>query len=386
MTGSREGGRGAVGGQDDATRRGSLSAPGALADAPVAGGEPEHSEAAQLPDEPLAQLAAKYGLKPSAARPPLIEYMRRIWRRRYFVTGFATAQNVAMYTEAKLGQVWQILTPLLNVAVYYLIFGLILDTKRGVPDFIAFLVIGVFIFNFTQRSFIISSRVMWDSLPLIRALYFPRACLPLGYVLIELQQLGISLIVIFATVLAVGQPVTWYWLLIIPVLIMQTLFNIGAAFILARFGAGFDDVSQLLPFIVRTWFYASGVMFSIQTFHNLHVHPTIAKILQYNPAAIYITLTRDALLESQRQSTPGSKPYNRALCALYYNPPRYSPQRFHSVAQYHKFLNANMFNSAHCAAVVSQANLWLFGALWAVVILVVGFIFFWRAEVQYGRG
>jgi len=385
MTGSREGDR-QVSGQDDASRRGSLSAPGALADAPAAGAETESSEAAQLPGEPLVQLAARYGLQPSAARPPLIEYLRRIWRRRYFVSGFATAQNVAMYTEARLGQVWQILTPLLNVAVYYLIFGLILNTKRGVPDFIAFLVIGVFIFNFTQRSFIISSRVMWDSLPLIRALYFPRACLPLGYVLIELQQLAISLIVIFATVLAVGQPVTWYWLLIIPVLIMQTLFNIGAAFILARFGAGFDDVSQLLPFIVRTWFYASGVMFSIQTFSTLRNHPTLTRILQYNPAAIYITLTRNALLESQRQSMPGSKPHNQFLCNLYYHPPPYSKQRFHSVQLYHKFLSANIFNSAHCPAVVSQSSLWLFGALWAVIVLVVGFIFFWRAEVQYGRG
>jgi teichoic acid transport system permease protein len=386
MTGSREGDH-QVSGQDDASRRGSLSAPGALADAPVAGGETERSEAAQLPDEPLAQLAAKYGLQPSAARPPLVEYIRRIWRRRYFVTGFATAQNVAMYTEARLGQVWQILTPLLNVAVYYLIFGLILNTKRGVPDFIAFLVIGVFIFNFTQRSFIISSRVMWDSLPLIRALYFPRACLPLGYVLIELQQLGISLVVIFATVLAVGQPITWHWLLIIPILAMQTLFNIGAAFILARFGAGFDDVSQLLPFIVRTWFYASGVMFSIQTFSTLRYHYTLTRILQYNPAAIYITLTRNALLASQRQSMPGAKPYNQALCDLYYKPP---PPPVHptpgQLERYHKFLQANIFNSAHCPAVVSQSSLWMFGALWAVVILVVGFIFFWRAEVQYGRG
>ena len=292
-----------------------------------------------------------------------------------------------MYTEARLGQVWQILTPLLNVAVYYLIFGLILNTKRGVPDFIAFLVIGVFIFNFTQRSFIISSRVMWDSLPLIRALYFPRACLPLGYVLIELQQLGISLIVIFATVLAVGQPVTWYWLLIIPVLVMQTLFNIGAAFILARFGAGFDDVSQLLPFIVRTWFYASGVMFSIQTFSTLRNHHTLTRLLQYNPAAIYITLTRNALLESQRQSMPGAKPYNPALCASYYHPPPPPPHPTPlQLERYHKFLQANIFNSAHCPAVVSQSSLWMFGALWAVVILVVGFIFFWRAEVQYGRG
>jgi teichoic acid transport system permease protein len=282
-----------------------------------------------------------------------------------------------MYTEARLGQLWQILTPLLNVAVYYLIFGLILNTKRGVPDFIAFLVIGVFIFNFTQRSFIISSRVMFDSLPLIRALYFPRACLPLGYVLIELQQLGISLIVIFATVLAVGQPVTWYWLLLVPVLVMQTLFNVGAAFILARVGAGFDDVSQLLPFIVRTWFYASGVMFSIQTFSTLAAHPTLTRILQYNPAAIYITLARNALLQSQRQSMPGAKPYNKALCTLYYHPPPHSSPRFRA---------ANMFNSAHCHAVVSPSSLWLSGAAWAVIVLVVGFLFFWRAEVQYGRG
>ena len=134
MTGSRDSGRGQVSGQGDASRRGSLNAPGALADAPVEGAETERSEAAQLPDEPLAGLAARYGLKPSAARPPLVEYIRRIWRRRYFVTGFATAQNVAMYTEARLGQVWQILTPLLNVAVYYLIFGLILNTNMLDPN------------------------------------------------------------------------------------------------------------------------------------------------------------------------------------------------------------------------------------------------------------
>jgi teichoic acid transport system permease protein len=132
-----------------------------------------------------------------------------------------------------------------------------------------------------------------------------------------------------------------------------------------------------LPFIVRTWFYASGVMFSIQTFPTLHAHPTLAKILQYNPAAIYITLTRNALLQSQRQSMPGSKPYNQALCNLYYHPPPHSSKQF---------LAANIFNSAHCPAVVSQSSLWLFGALWAVVILVAGFLFFWRAEVQYGRG
>src|SRR5438046_1356158 len=117
------------------------------------------------PDEPLRGLAARYGLGPSAARPSPLAYLKQLWQRRHFVVAFATARNVAMYSEARLGQVWQILTPLLNAAVYFLIFGIILDTKRGVPNFVPFLVTGIFIFTFTQRSFIIASRVINNSLP-----------------------------------------------------------------------------------------------------------------------------------------------------------------------------------------------------------------------------
>jgi teichoic acid transport system permease protein len=354
------------------SKRRSLSAPGGLSDAPEMDDE-EYvpDEAAGLPGDPLADLAREHGLQLSSARPKLFDYMKQLWQRRYFITGFATARNIAMYTDSRLGQVWQVLTPLLNVGVYYLIFGLVLDTSRGVKNFIAFLVIGVFVFNFTQRSCIISSRVMFDSLPLIRALHFPRACLPLGYVLIELQQLMVSVVVIFATVLAVGEPVTWYWLLIIPVLLMQTLFNVGCSFILARIGAGFDDVSQLLPFIVRTWFYCSGVMFSIQTYRTLAQHPGLTRLLQYNPAAVYITLVRDVLMRSQRLSSPGAQPYNSHLCTLYY--------QHSSESQY-------ILDSGHCHAVINQATLWYCGIGWGVLAIVVGFIFFWRAEVQYGRG
>ncbi|MGH3159262.1 MAG: ABC transporter permease [Streptosporangiaceae bacterium] len=372
MSGSRTRGRGQLAGPGTLTGRGQLAGPGTLTDSPVGTSAVEVGENTLIPPgENLADLANRYGLLPSSKRPPIVEYIRRIWRRRYFVTGFATAQNVAMYTEARLGQVWQVLTPLLNVAVYFLIFGFILDTKRGVDDFLAFLVIGVFVFNFTQRSFITASRVMIDSLPLIRALYFPRACLPLGYVIIELQQLVVAYLVLFGIVLVTGEPLTWYWLLLIPVLIMQTVFNTGACFILARWGAGFDDVSQLLPFIVRTWFYASGIMFSIQTYSNLASHPLLARVLQYNPAAIYITLARNALMSTQRLGMPGAHPYNKHLCYLYYH-----------LGQ----PGAKLSDSAYCHALVSTTGLWLFGALWAVVALAVGFVFFWRAEVRYGRG
>lgn len=363
------------------SERGRLSAPGGLVDgtghlAQVGGQFPDGQcpgDMVRAPDgTPLAQFAVQHGLRRTAVRPPVLDYLRQLWRRRHFIVAFATARNVAMYTEARLGQLWQVLTPLLNALIYYFIFGILLGTSRGVPDFVAFLVTGIFVFNFTQRSFITTSRVIFDSLPLIRALPFPRASLPIGYVLIELQQLALSMVVLVVIVLATGEPLTWYWLLTIPALALQSLFNMGAGLVLARLGAGLDDISQLLPFIVRAWMYASGVMFSIQTIGTLRDHPTIRLVLELNPATAYINLVRYALLKSQRLSTPGAKPYNGHLCHLYTTQSTKHP--------------AMDYLSAYCHAAVGMNTTWLIAAGWAVAVALIGFFVFWEAEARYGRG
>src|SRR4030081_1103108 len=76
-------------------------------------------------------MAAKYGLAVAGARPRPWAYARRLWVARHFIVTWATARNQAMYSGSRLGQIWQVLTPILNVAVYYLIFGVLLGTSRG---------------------------------------------------------------------------------------------------------------------------------------------------------------------------------------------------------------------------------------------------------------
>ena len=320
---------------------------------------------AELPDTPLAELAAQHGLRPSAERPPVFQYMRHLWQRRHFIMAFATARNIAMYTEARLGQVWQVLTPLLNAGVYFLIFGLLLHIDRGIPNYLGFLVTGVFVFNFTQRAFISTSTVITESLPLIRALRFPRAALPLAYVMIELQQMLLSVLVLAVILVCTGEPITWYWLLVIPALLLQTIFNVGAGLAVARLGSNVNDFSQLLPFLMRTWLYVSGVLFNIAT---LDVGRKYIALLQINPAAIYISLFREAMLETQRQSQPGAMPYNAQKCAVW------------------RHTKSPLDWSAYCHPVTNPAHYWIYAIAWAVLALVVGFYFFWRAEAKYGRG
>ena len=346
--------------------RGRLTAPGSLLNGTTLA--PGGEDPAQPPEgsSSLAELAAQYGLRPSSARPSLVAYLRLVWQRRHFIVAYATARSVSMYTEARLGQLWQVLTPLLNSAVYYLVFGILFQANRGIKHYIAYLVTGVFVFGFTERSIVVGSTVMRANIALIRALHFPRACLPLAYVLVEFQQLLVSLLVLFAIVLGTGEPLTWYWLFLVPVLVMQATFNMGAALILARVGAGAQDVSQLIPFLTRIWRYFCGVMYSIASLPA--TLPEWAKnVLSLNPAAVYISLTRYAIMSTQRNDAPGAQPFNAAKCAIF---------------------NAKKIPAlqAYCHPTTTTSELWLAGVGWAVVTLAVGVVYFWQAETRYGRG
>jgi teichoic acid transport system permease protein len=320
----------------------------------------------------------EHGLRPSASRPPLREYLRDLRNRWAFMLALATARNIALYTEAKLGQLWQVLTPLLNAGVYFLVFGLLLHINRGIPNYLAFLVAGVFVFNFTQRAFITTSKVITDSLPLIRALQFPRAALPLAYVIIELQQMLLAMAVLVVILLLTHEPLTVYWLLAIPAMILQTVFNVGAGLLVARIGAEVNDFSQLLPFLLRTWMYASGVIFSI-TGLAINAHKWAIELLQINPAAVYIALMRNSLMTSDRLSQAGSQPYDKFKCTTFLFEKTHPPVST-------KVVEAHKYWGAYCKGYVSPHYFWLIGTGWAVLALAVGFIFFWRAEARYGRG
>lgn len=296
--------------------------------------------AAPSPDEglPAAQLAAKYGLAVSGARPSLVEYVRQLWGRRHFVLAFSQAKLTAQYSQAKLGQLWQVATPLLNAGVYYFIFGVILHASRGMSKdvYIPFLVTGVFVFTFTQSSVMSGVRAISGNLGLVRALHFPRASLPISFSLQQLQQLLFSMIVLFLVALGFGSYPSASWLLIVPVLLLQFLFNTGLALIVARLGAKTPDLAQLMPFVLRTWMYTSGVMFSINKMMEGRSELAV-RLLQVNPAAVYMDLMRYALIDGYGASNL---------------PP----------------------------------HVWAIALFWAVVVFAGGFVYFWKAEERYGRG
>ncbi len=297
----------------------------------------------ESPDDRLsrAELAAKYGLGQSGARPSLFEYVRQLWHRRHFIIAFSQAKLTAQYSQAKLGQVWQVATPLLNATVYFFIFGLLLGARGGMSNqtYVPFLVTGVFVFMFTQSSVMSGVKAISGNLGLVRALHFPRAALPISFSLQQLQQLLFSMIVLFAVLIGFGYYPDLSWLLVVPVLVLQFVFNTGLSMIMARLGSKTPDLAQLMPFVLRTWMYASGVMFPLTYMLERADAPAwAADLMQANPAAVYMDLMRWALIDD--------------------------------MGKYQEL----------------PPHVWALGLGWAVAIGVIGFVYFWKAEERYGRG
>ncbi len=289
--------------------------------------------ASSLSLEEARALAEQYGLGSLAARPGLVRYVRQLWERRQFVITLSAAQASAKYEHNRLGQLRSLLNPVLLIVSYFLVFGLLLNTSRGVDNFIAFLSIGVVLFGVAATVLSSGAKAISSNLGLVRALRFPRAALPISVGLTQLFTSWPAFLLLLVLMPVTGEALTWHWLLLPVAVLLQLVQLTGMALIAARLVSVTQDLANFIPMMVRLMRYTSGVFFSITTF-AAQFPPVVGVILSYQPFALQLALGRQALMEE----------------------------------------------------FPLQLGPWLASAGWAVLLFTVGLVVFWRGEGSYGRG
>lgn len=269
------------------------------------------------------------GLIRLGTNQPLRAYFRSVWERREYMLSVPVSDFRAENLDTVLGNVWHVLNPLLQVGVYFLVFGVILKTDRGLDNFLTFLAVGVFTYHFTQRSMTKGARAIVSNDGLIRSIAFPRVILPVAAVLGEGLAYLPALAVMFVVAVATGVTPNALWAAILLVILVQVLLNLGLAFIAARATAMFRDFENMLPFILRIVFYLSGILYSVE---NRVTDPQLRRLFDLNPVYAITTLARDAVFGE-----------------------------------------------------LGPGVLWASASAWAVVLFVAGFFFFKGGEKTYGR-
>jgi teichoic acid transport system permease protein len=278
-----------------------------------------------------AALAAEWGLAKVGMRPSLVTYIKEAWRRRHFATELAKSKVIASSAENRLGLLWELLNPILLAIVYYLAFGVLLNTKKDNPDFEGFLLCGVLSWYFLNRSIRQGASSVTGNRNLVRSLHFPRVILPISIVLRQFFAFYSNFLVIVVVVLIKGEGIRWQWVEAPICLLLMACFSSGTSMIAAWATARWKDVNDLLPFILRMWMYFAGIFFDVHVRYK-HAPHFIQMLAYYNPAAVYLQLMRHAFV--------------------------------------------------HTVVIDKLVIIWAF--VWAFFFLFVGTIVFWRAEARYG--
>ena len=195
----------------------------------------------------------------------LSEYMKRLWSHRHFTMRVPLEDLRAQNSNTLLGSIWLVLNPLLQVGVYFLVFGLIIPMDRGVDQYLVFLTIGVFVFFNSQRVISEGTRSLVINVGLIRTVHFPRAVLPISAMVGQALAFIPVFFVMTTVVVAYGNWPNIRWFLILPLFAIQNAFSLGIGFIGARINHSYRDLENLLPFVFRLLFYVSGVLYSVDS-------------------------------------------------------------------------------------------------------------------------
>jgi ABC-type polysaccharide/polyol phosphate export permease len=206
--------------------------------------------------------------------------LRDILERRRLIRYLVGADLKRTHADTAFGQLWWILDPLLQMAVYVVLVTFIFN--RTIPDYPLFLFAAILPWKWFATTLNDSTISITARQSLIRQVQFPKVVLPAAAVTAGTVSFVIGLIALGIVYLFYLNRLT-AWVLLIPVIaVVQYVFTLALGIALAAMNAFFRDVQNVLRHAIRLWFYLSPALYSIDHLPP-HTPDFVRTLFQLNP-------------------------------------------------------------------------------------------------------
>ncbi len=213
-----------------------------------------------------------------AERPPLVPYVRELWRRRRFLEVLAKTRLQAARNNTFAGQLWAVLDPLLQAGVYFLLIGLLRGGAQSSAERLVLLIGQVFVFTYTAHCMNYGSRSVSSGANLLLNARFPRALLPVAAVYRAWLEFLPSMAIYAVVHVASGRPIGAGISLIPLLFLLQTMMGLGLALLLSTAQVFIKDISSLLGYVIRIMLFSAPIIYPIAV-----LTPNLLKIVVFNP-------------------------------------------------------------------------------------------------------
>jgi lipopolysaccharide transport system permease protein len=200
------------------------------------------------------------------------------------------------YTELRaesertyVGYLWWIVEPLVSLAVYYVVFGLVLI--RAIDNYVAFLFVGLVPWRWLNSTLMHGSTSILKAKGLMRQVYLPKLIFPIVAILSDGAKFFVVFLIVIGFVVVSGFPITWSYLFLPAIVLVQGLLIAGATLVAAAITPFLPDFRIVLENLVRLWFFLSGIFYQVSSFPE-----NAQEIFRLNPMVSILESYRTVLL------------------------------------------------------------------------------------------
>jgi ABC-2 type transport system permease protein len=213
----------------------------------------------------LSERAARHGHNTRIVTPTISvgQRLREIWLSRELLIYLVRTEIKVKYKNSVLGLLWSMLSPAMSLAIYFVVFQIVLGNKM--PNFVIFLFAGLLLWNLFSLGVLTGTGVVVNNAGIVKKVSFPREILSLAAVgsacvFFFFQSI---VLVIFLIVLHSGPDYAY-----MPVLILALITGIvlasAIAVLLSAINVYLRDTQHLIEIVLTAWFWACPIVYAYQ--------------------------------------------------------------------------------------------------------------------------
>lgn len=190
-----------------------------------------------------------------------------------------------------LGYIWWVLEPLLWVAVFYVVFVVILGTRQS--DFLPFLMVGKLAFVWFSKSVTQASNSIISGRGLVGKINVPKTLFPMAIVQEGLYRQAAVFFMMFVFLLSTGYHITATWFYLLPLMFVNYLMIVACALVGACLVCMARDFSPLIGLGMMFLMFTSGIFWDLRGLSDPY---KTELLLTANPLAFVLDGYRQILM------------------------------------------------------------------------------------------
>jgi lipopolysaccharide transport system permease protein len=235
-----------------------------------------------------------------AFRYPLLS----LWGNRCLIRSLVRRDILGRYRGSFGGVFWTVLNPLLLMATYFFVFGVVLHARFGSDPsragFVLYFLCGMLPWLAVSEALGRAPLVVLEYRNFVKKQVFPLEILPVNLVLAALVTEAFALVVFLVLLLGTRGAIPWSVLWLPALVIPQVLFTMGLAWFLAGLGVYLRDLGQINGFLLTLWFFLTPICYPVGSLPRQAL-----PLLTRNPLFVLVRGYRDVFLEGRAPAFGG---------------------------------------------------------------------------------